>query len=301
MRVSTVISLISCAALGQSVRLLHGNDDGWYEMYTRVFLNKAIADGHDVVSSCPAENKSGSGSNDAVPQPRTTPCEYNSCSAKSGPTGTDPENRRFNWVNSYPVTGIKYGIDTYGPQIWNNKKAELAVTGPNVGANLYILNFSGTVGAAVQAAKSGVPAIAISASSGPGPMAYDPSGNKTTNEAKLYAELSSRLVNAVVKGGAPFLPNMTFLNVNLPAMSETCKTADDFKFVLTRVSFGVFSGADATVCGTDRLPNELAVYNRKDCFIPVSVADANDKTSAYPDAQAAVAKSLDGFLSCLPK
>ncbi|KAI6374792.1 hypothetical protein MCOR25_003056 [Pyricularia grisea] len=299
MRASTVLSILSFTALGQGIRILQGNDDGWAEMYARTFYDTLTASGHDVILSCPAENKSGSGSSDAEPQPRKTACEYDSCPADSGPVGSDSKNRKLNWVNSYPVTGVRYGLDTFGPQIWNGQKPDLVVTGVNVGSNRYILFPSGTVGAALEGVKEGIPAIAFSGDDGGGHRSFDPSGNSTTPSAKVYGELATKLVNYVVSKGTPYLPENTLLNVNFPKLTDTCAKADDFKFVFSRVALGVFSSKDTTVCGTDRLPSELEISFRNDCIISVSPV-ATDKTTASKDVQAVVYEKLKDFLQCLP-
>ena len=39
------------------------------------------------------------------------------------------------YVNSYPVTAIRYGIETLAPRFFNGEP-NIAVTGPNVGSNL---------------------------------------------------------------------------------------------------------------------------------------------------------------------
>lgn len=33
---------------------------------------------------------------------------------------------------------MKYGIDTFGPQLWNGSAPEFAVAGPNVGTNVFV-------------------------------------------------------------------------------------------------------------------------------------------------------------------
>jgi 5'/3'-nucleotidase SurE len=191
-------------------------------------------------------------------------------------------------------------MDTFGPQIWgDNKTAELAVTGPNVGGNRWLqLPFSGTVGAAVEAVKKGVPAIAFSGASGPGPQNY--SVLPVPEIATVYAELATFLVGKVVDSGAPYLPADTFLNVNFPNLSDRCKTVSDFKWVLTRVTFGLFSPDDVHTCGRNKLPTEFEVGFRNDCFISVSVGDAADKTTARADKQAVVLDKLKDVLTCLP-
>jgi ABC-type antimicrobial peptide transport system permease subunit len=47
-------------SLTQAVRIVQANDDGWAELYVRSFNQALNAAGHDVILSCPADNKSGS-------------------------------------------------------------------------------------------------------------------------------------------------------------------------------------------------------------------------------------------------
>lgn len=243
--------------------------------------------------------ESQTGSNDKKPEPRKEPCQYDSCPANSGPVGTDPNNPRLNWVNSFPVTAIKYGIDTFGPQVWDGQKPEMAVTGPNVGGNRYLqLPFSGTVGAAVEATKQGIPAIAFSGASGSSPQRFN--ATNPSPHAKMYAELATFLVDQVIESGTPYLPSGAFLNVNFPDVTDKCKSFADFKWVLTRVTFGVFSPDDVHTCNRNKLPSEFEVGLRKDCFISVSVADPADKTTASADKQAVVLQKLGHILTCLP-
>ena len=48
-----------------------------------------------MVLSAPAENQSGSGAMQMPATPRTEPCEFNSCPADSGPTGTNASDSEF--------------------------------------------------------------------------------------------------------------------------------------------------------------------------------------------------------------
>lgn len=57
-----------------AIKVLQGNDDGWAENYVRAFHDSLNKSGRDVVLSCPAENKSGTGEIDpsnpwALPSP----------------------------------------------------------------------------------------------------------------------------------------------------------------------------------------------------------------------------------------
>jgi broad specificity polyphosphatase/5'/3'-nucleotidase SurE len=61
MRLSAVICAALAPALGQAIRIIQSNDDGWAELYVRSFHDALLAANHDPVLSAPAENKSGSG------------------------------------------------------------------------------------------------------------------------------------------------------------------------------------------------------------------------------------------------
>lgn len=211
--------------------------------------------------------------------------------------GRNATSPRLNWVNAFPVTGIRYGIDTFGPQAWNGAGPDLVVTGPNVGSNIYLqVHFSGTVGGAVYAAKEGIPAIAFSgASTGTLPWDVVP----TPRRSLVYAELATNLTNAVIASGKPYLPEDVWLNVNFPEITESCSNPRQFKWVLSRINVGLFSAPDVQHCGSTRLPSELDIFSRKGCLVSVSVGDANDKSTASADKQAIVLKKLGGMLSCL--
>ena len=242
---------------------------------------------------------SNKGSLDAEPSPRTTACQYNSCPANSGPVGSNATNPRLNWVNAYPVTGVRYGIDTFGPQFWNGQGPELVVTGPNVGSNLWLsVPFSGTVGAAVYAAhNAGIPSIAFSGASD-GTLAWNTS--PPPQRSLVYAQLATQLTNALLASGAPYLPSNVWLNVNFPEVEGSCTEANSFKWVLSRINPGILSAPDTQQCGSTRLPTETDVSNTDGCYISVSVGDANDKTTAAADKQAVVLQKLGSLFTCLP-
>ncbi|KAI0378367.1 sure-like protein [Hypomontagnella monticulosa] len=296
MRTQFILSTL--AILGANgARILQSNDDGWAEQYIRSLNTALNGAGHDVVLSAPAENKSGSGSTDIEPSPRSSPCIYNSCPANSGPIGTNATNTRLNWVNSFPVTSVRYGLDTIAPQFWNGQTADLVVTGPNVGSNLFLaVPFSGTVGAAVYASHEvGIPALAFSGADD-GRLAFDaPVQARST----VYAQLATQLTNAVLASGKPYLPADVYLNVNFPKVEGACTDPSKFKWVLSRVNPGIFSDRDVETCGSDRLPTESSVIDAGNCQISVSVGDATDKTTAPAEKQAVVLKKLGSMLTCL--
>ncbi|OTB05367.1 hypothetical protein M426DRAFT_319907 [Hypoxylon sp. CI-4A] len=297
MRAQSILSVLPILG-AQGARILQSNDDGWAELYIRS-LNQALNDaGHDVVLSAPADNGSGSGSRDEEPSARTDPCEYDSCPANSGPTGTNATNPRLNWVNSFPVTSVRYGIDTFAPQFFNGEAPELVVSGPNVGSNLFLAApFSGTIGVAVYASHdAGIPALAFSGASD-GTLAFDT--DPVPARSTVYAELATKLTNAVLDAGAPYLPEDVFLNVNFPKVEDDCTDPANFKWVLSRINPGTFSDPDVETCGSDRLPTETSVIDAGGCQISVSVGDSTDKTTAPAEKQAVVLQKLGSLLTCL--
>lgn len=184
--------------------------------------------------------------------------------------------------------------------MWDGEEPELAVTGPNVGTNLWLqVPFSGTVGAACYAAAdAGIPAIAFSGASS-GPVGWNTS--PTPKRSQVYAQLATQLTQKIIDSGKPYLPNDTFLNVNFPKVEGKCATAADFKWVLSRINPGGLSGRDVDWCGDDRLPTETEVFLTGGCHISISVGDAHDKTTANgPARQGIVLEKLRDMLSCLP-
>lgn len=213
-----------------------------------------------------------------------------------GSNATDP---RLNWVNSFPVTSVKYGLSTFGPQVWGDEAPpDLVVTGPNVGSNLWLaVPFSGTVGAAVEAAHNqGIPALAFSGADS-GTLRWDTS--PVPARSSVYAELATTLTNRILDAGAPYLPDDVFLNVNFPGITDECATAADFQWVLSRINPGIVSDPDVETCGDDRLPTETDVINADGCHASISVGDASDKTTAPAEKQAVVLEKLGDFLTCL--
>ncbi|KAL3594520.1 hypothetical protein FPOAC2_08833 [Fusarium poae] len=294
-------SFVSVALLPlavQAVRIVQSNDDGWAESYIRSFNDALNNAGYDVVLSAPAENKSGSSSRDENPKDRKTPCQYDSCPANSGPAGSDPKRPDLNWVNSFPVTAMKYGIDTFGPSLWDGAAPELAVAGPNVGSNIWLqVPFSGTVGAACYAAHEvGIPAIAFSGASG-GNTAFNT--NPIPERSLVYAELATTFVKKIVDSGKPYLPKDVYLNVNFPKAEGKCTDASKFQWVLTRINSGLLSERDTEWCGENRLPTETEIALKSGCYASISVGDAADKTTADAARQKIVLEKIKDMLVCV--
>ncbi|POS73870.1 5'/3'-nucleotidase SurE [Diaporthe helianthi] len=284
----------------QGIRIIQSNDDGWAELYLRSFHDSLLSGGHDAVVSAPAENQSGRSSLDADPARRTAACQYDSCPANTNAaTGTNSSDTRLNWVNSFPVTSMRFGINSIGPSRWGGAAPELAVSGPNVGSNVYLqVQFSGTVGAACYAVgEAGLPAIAFSGLT---------DGNLPWNtvpvpaRSLIYADLAANLTNAIIDAGAPYLPPGIFLNVNFPEVTGACTDANNFKWVLSRINpRTIFSAPDVETCGSTALPRDKTVVDAEGCHVSVSVGECRDKSTADAANQKVVLDKLGSFLSCL--
>ncbi|GIK07655.1 hypothetical protein Aspvir_003321 [Aspergillus viridinutans] len=291
-----LLPLVLLPLTAQAINIVSSNDDGWAEINIRQFYKALTAAGHSVVVSAPAENQSGTGSSDKTPTTLTEPCEFNSCPSGSPATGYNASDPRLNYVNSYPVTSMKYGISTTAPPFFNGAPPALAVSGPNVGSNLGLaVYFSGTVGAAHYASEAGIPAIAFSGSSG-SQTAWNAA---VPAYSQVYAQLATKITNQIVASGTPYLPDQVWLNVNFPEVSAECASADDFKFVLSRIFSGLLSADDVETCGSSRLPTESTVVGTDGCYVSISVG-WSDKTDAAADVQAVVLDKLSGLLVCLP-
>ena len=149
MRLAPLVSLGLLPLLAEGTYVVLSNDDGWAEINIREFYYALTNAGDSVVLSAPAENESGtgmecrgmdktitntqaSGSSDAPAAPLTEPCEFNSCPTGSPAEGNNASMPRFNYVNSYPVTSMRYGIQTLSPKYFGGSP-DIAVAGFNVG------------------------------------------------------------------------------------------------------------------------------------------------------------------------
>ncbi|KAJ7058059.1 sure-like protein [Mycena amicta] len=276
------------------------NDDGWAVAQVRAQFSALTTAGYNPILSAPAENQSGTGSLSKTPVVLTEPCEFDSCPTGSPATGSDPTNPSLNYVNAFPVDAAKFGIQTLAPQIFDGKP-DFVVSGPNVGSNLGLSAFfSGTVGAASEAALEGIPSAAFSGASGE-QVSFTTLTNTTspnTEAAVLYSALTVKFLNVLLASSAPILPPNVALNVNYPAVTGNCTTVDAFDFVLTRLFFNLFP-TDVNTCGTSRLPDESSVVGKDgSCQISVSVFNPSTKLDVNAATQAIVLGKLSSILSC---
>ncbi|KAL0577603.1 hypothetical protein V5O48_004364 [Marasmius crinis-equi] len=300
------VSVSVMDARTKSDKIVITNDDGWAVAMIRAQNDALKAAGYQTVLSAPADNQSGTGSSSSPPTTLEQPCQFDSCPAGSPPEGSEADDPTINYVNSFPVDAVRFGIQTLAPQFLGGAP-DLVVSGPNIGNNVVLLGGSGTVGAATEAALEGVPSVAFSASSDSldsvsfTTLTSSPDSSGTL-AARLYAQLSVKLTDALLASPIrPILPPNISLNVNYPPVSSQCSDVSDFHYVLTRVFpnlFGIFTDVDT--CGSTSLPDEGLVILRSDCFVSVSVMDARTKTDVNAATQEAVLNRIAGLLSCLP-
>ncbi|KAF8606448.1 sure-like protein [Ceratobasidium sp. AG-I] len=278
------------------LKVLIGNDDGWAEANVRAFYQTLSTSGYNVVLSAPVQNQSGTGSSDSPAKVLTEAGQYNSVPVGASAQGANATDPRLNYVNSYPVTAIKYGTATLAPKFFGGVP-DIVVTGPNVGTNLGLATFfSGTVGAATEAVNQGLPAIAFSATTG---SARSYTTLKAGDQSYIYVQVAQRLVSTLTATATPWLPSGVGLNVNLPAISSTCASASDFQFVLTRLYWNLLRTDTVTCSNGGHLPDESSVIKKSGkCYVTISAFDASNKRDASVDQQTAVLGKLSSILVC---
>ncbi|KAI5122403.1 hypothetical protein M0805_002954 [Coniferiporia weirii] len=305
MRVLVSLAAINIVGVRGQIKIVQSNDDGWAVANIRA-QNTALRNvGYNVVLSAPAKDKSGSGSSDASPKELGHHgCEFSSCPPYAPATGSDPDDASLNYVNSYPVTSVRYGIQT-AAVFFNGTGPDLVIAGPNIGSNIGSVGLrSGTVGAACEAAREGYPSIAFSGSGG-SHVSYTtldtPSASTTTAEvfAALGTMFTQALLAAPFNASSPILPPNVTLNVNYHKAKGDCVDPDEYSFVLTRVNAADSSTPpDVTTCGTNRLPTERSVKDEIGCFASVSVMSAITKMDVDAATQEYVLNRLGPFLVC---
>lgn len=135
-----LLLLVVAPRPSEAVNIVLSNDDGWAEKNIRVLYEAltTTADGKaddpfQILISAPADNKSGTGSLDAPATVVSAGCGFDSCPRGSPAVGSNASVPRFNYVNSYPVTSMRYGIQDLSMKLLGGE-ADLAVSGFNVGS-----------------------------------------------------------------------------------------------------------------------------------------------------------------------
>jgi 5'-nucleotidase len=135
----------------------------------------------------------------------------------------------INGTTAYSVSGTPTDAVIIGMFVAMKKKPDLVISGFNIGENLSTeaATTSGTIGAALEAAGQGVPAIAVS-------IRVEDEGDKfiDTNFKRDYSaaiEVVGKLAQCVLNGRLP--QGVDVLNVNIPS-----HVGPDTKVVVTRLA-----------------------------------------------------------------
>lgn len=163
------------------LRVLLTDDDGWDAGGITAMRAALVDAGYDVTLVAPSGNRSGAGA------------------SSDGRTELERKEEDVYAVDGYPVDAVRAGLD-----LMRADPPDLVVSGTNLGHNSGTgVVESGTVGAAVTAARAGVPAIASSTHRG-----------SSEDDCAATAAYVTRLVQTL--GPGLFTPGVV-VNVNYPA------------------------------------------------------------------------------------
>ncbi|MFB7059030.1 5'/3'-nucleotidase SurE [Streptomyces vinaceus] len=183
------------------LRILLTNDDGYNAPGIRKAFERLTAAGYDVTIVAPLTNQSGTGTK-----------------MMSAPTIAVKHPEPKVWaVDGTPGDSVLFGLS----EVFEGRAPDLVVSGTNFGPNVAgLATHSGTVGGAVAALESGVPAIALST----GGMAV-PDPAATVNAMGPTMDFAVKLIDRLrtrAKSG-PLLPKGVGLNVNHPVVGADGK------------------------------------------------------------------------------
>jgi 5'/3'-nucleotidase SurE len=189
-----VLGLIApglAGAQSRSLKILLTNDDGFDSAGLKAMQTALAGAGHQVTVVAPAANQSST-----------------SMSMTSGTLKVDNKGEGVWAVHGTPADAATIGL----AHILRDTPQDLVVSGTNAGQNLGTsANGSGTVSAAIAAARLGVPAIATSAGLGADAgTAYD-----------VAATLAIQMIGALAAArpaNGKLLPDRLVINVNVPAV-----------------------------------------------------------------------------------
>jgi 5'-nucleotidase len=250
--ISTLVAALALTAAPEAARALHillTNDDGYQNPGINTLRAALCAAGHRVTMVAPATNQSGRGgsintgalsSSSAMSLTRHASDACGDIYFLAGPTtpGT---------YGGTPVDSMKAGLDVVLP----GDPPELVVSGNNFGQNLGkpTSNGSGTVGAALQAAFEGIPAIATSVGVN---TSESPGFPSTIASFTPAADFIVRLIATLeAVPGPQLLPHrVKLLNVNFP------------------VPYSNIAGVEITRLG-DTAELDLPLFDRSVGFPPI--------------------------------
>jgi len=171
------------------LRILLTNDDGWDSPAIQAMKDRLRANGHEVILTAPAENRSGSGASltlEAVAVVEQGPDEFA--------------------IDGTPAACVFIGLILMG------EAPDLVISGANIGFNGGNGGIhSGTIGAAFTGVESGIPALAIATDS----PSSDPTDAVSAAHFANVADFTARLVDRLARHshGHGLLPRGIVLKV----------------------------------------------------------------------------------------
>ncbi len=197
----SLCAVATSAAEGQ-LSIMVTNDDGIEAPGLEILAAALTVAGHEVAVVAPRSNQSGSGTS------LTSAGSIDFINVRDGVWA----------VSGTPADAVLLTLAGVMPM----ESPDLVISGPNFGQNVGANTLqSGTVGAALTAAKSGVPAIALSIEvdlrEAESERRFSSTIDAWEPAAALLVELVSQLEET---GGEGLLPFGTLLNVNYPAVGS---------------------------------------------------------------------------------
>ncbi len=227
--------------------ILVTNDDGYAAEGIDAVVEALVAAGHEVTVVAPLEQKSGSGGTFTEGAVETQEEE----TASGHPALA---------VNGFPADTVRVAIDEL------EMTPDLVVSGINEGQNNgALLDVSGTIGAARAAVARGVPALALSASTGDFPVGY-------ALAAEIAVEWVTENAAALAAGEAP----VEVVSVNTPS----CTTGEPEELVEVPVSSEV--DLNEPDCASDLTDPADDVEGLANGFPVLSVVPAEPATPPQP-------------------
>jgi 5'/3'-nucleotidase SurE len=224
----TVISVVAAWAVAAALsaqssptplRIVLTNDDGYQAAGLEAMRKALVAAGHSVSVVAPFEDHSGSGA-----------------SMTTGTLKVESKGDGVWAVHGTPADSALVAVR----HLFREHPPDLVVSGINRGQNLGTSsNSSGTVGAAIIAAQSGVPALAVSAGLVPGerpPAAAALLAQAYQNAAQVTTDVVA-LLAASRQAGGRLLPDRIVVNINCPAPASGALAGIRFAALSRRGSF----------------------------------------------------------------
>lgn len=201
--------------MSMSPNILLTNDDGVYATGIRAAY-KSVADLGNVTISAPAIQQSGVGRSISIFEPLRI-------------NKTNIDGITAHAISGTPTDSVILGIFTI-----MKKMPDLVLSGFNVGENISTdtITTSGTIGAALEAASYGIPAIAASIQVTEEGIKFDDLRDYQ-HDFDIGIKVVNRIAKNILQHGLP--ENVDLLNVNIPHFAE-----DDTEIEITRLARKIF-------------------------------------------------------------